>query len=512
MEAELIRQTLADDGLVAEFERVDTEAGYVAALDRARFDLILVDYPSPSFDGLLALRIARAKCFGVPIILVSGAPGEELAIESLRSGATDYVLKERLHRLPLTVRRALRESAGRTEHRQAIEALLDSEARYRRLFESAKDGILILDEGSERIVDVNPYLIEMLGYSKEEFMGRKLWEIGVFKDEVASKLAFAEVKQQGYIRYENLPLETRAGAVREVEFVSNTYLTGGRSVIQCNIRDITERKRDEEALRETNGRLERALEELRAKTHELTSITQQLWQASKLATMGELAASVAHELNNPLAIVALRAESAMEGLPKGDLKLHALEIILQEVGRMASLVSNLLQFSRRSHSQSSSIDLAEELKKAHEFIEYYLRSHQVNIVEDFAAELPTVQADRQQLLQVFLNLITNASDAMPDGGTLTVRAFVGTLGADQRAVVIEFSDTGKGVATGDLPKLWEPFFTTKPEGKGTGLGLAICRRTVEEHRGTIGIESGPGKGTTVRITLPATDRGVALAA
>jgi PAS domain S-box-containing protein len=444
--------------------------------------------------------------------MVTAASGEGLAIESLKSGATDYVLKERLHRLPLTVRRALRESTGRTEQRQAIEALRESEGRYRRLFESAKDGILIVDEGSERIVDVNPYLIEMLGYSKKEFVGKKLWEIGVFKDAVVTKLLFAKLKQQGYIRYENLPLETRVGTVRQVELVSNTYLSGRRCVIQCNIRDITGRKRDEEALQETNGRLEQALEQLRGKTQELTSITQQLWQASKLATMGELAASVAHELNNPLATMALRAESAMEDLPKGDSKRHALEIILQEVERMADLVSNLLQFSRRSHSQASAIDLGAELTKALEFIEHYLRSHQIDVIQDFAGPLPTVQADRQQLLQVFLNLITNASDAMPSGGTLTVRIYVSTPGADRTAVVIEFSDTGNGVATGDLPKLWEPFFTTKPEGKGTGLGLAICRRAVEEHRGTIEIQTGPGKGTTVRITLPATDKRVAIAA
>ncbi|MDQ2938779.1 MAG: ATP-binding protein, partial [Acidobacteriota bacterium] len=101
--------------------------------------------------------------------------------------------------------------------------------------------------------------------------------------------------------------------------------------------------------------------------------------------------------------------------------------------------------------------------------------------------------------------------AMPAGGTLTVKTCAGGL-PDRPAVVVEFSDTGNGISTGDLPKLWEPFFTTKPEGKGTGLGLAICRRTVEEHRGMIEIETGAGKGTTVRIILPATDNGVAIAA
>jgi len=167
---------------------------------------------------------------------------------------------------------------------------------------------------------------------------------------------------------------------------------------------------------------------------------------------------------------------------------------------------------RRSHRQISTVDLREELTNSLDFIQYHLRSHKIDIVLDFATVVPTVQADRQQLRQVFLNLITNASDAMPEGGTLTVRSRAGAMAGGQTGVVVEFSDTGIGVQTGDLPKLWEPFFTTKPEGKGTGLGLGICRRTVEEHRGTIEIETAPGKGTTVRITLPATDEGIEVAA
>jgi signal transduction histidine kinase len=127
----------------------------------------------------------------------------------------------------------------------------------------------------------------------------------------------------------------------------------------------------------------------------------------------------------------------------------------------------------------------------------------ISVVTDFEKDLPSIQADSQQLRQVFLNLLTNAADAMPEGGSLTVRASGGVLESGAPALVIEFSDTGIGVKAEDLPRLWEPFFTTKPEGKGTGLGLPICRRAVEEHQGTIDIESLPEKGTTIRIILPA---------
>ena len=170
---------------------------------------------------------------------------------------------------------------------------------------------------------------------------------------------------------------------------------------------------------------------------------------------------------------------------------------------MATLVGNLLQFSRRSHAQVSTLDVREELDSSLDLIHYHLRSRGVKVVKEFSEDVPHVLADRQQLRQVFLNLITNATDAMPEGGTLTLRAYQKSSGQD-RFVVVEFADTGAGIEAENLTKIFEPFFTTKPEGKGTGLGLAICRRTIDEHRGTIDIESEPGIGTTIRISLPLT--------
>ncbi len=125
----------------------------------------------------------------------------------------------------------------------ADEALQDSETRYRRLFETARDGILLLDADTGKITDVNPFLIDMLGYSHEELLGKKLWDIGLFKDIVASKAAFLDLQTKGYVRYEDLPFETKDGRSIDVEFVSNVYLVNHTKIIQCNIRDITERKR-----------------------------------------------------------------------------------------------------------------------------------------------------------------------------------------------------------------------------------------------------------------------------
>ena len=192
---------------------------------------------------------------------------------------------------------------------------------------------------------------------------------------------------------------------------------------------------------------------------------------------------------------------------------------------MSNLVGNLLQFSRRSSSQISTIKVNEELADTLELIQYHLRKRNILTVLELSPEIPLIQADRQQLRQVFLNLFTNASDAMPLGGMLTIRSWSGekpdtgitaplqrstiqSLGLpvpDVPQVYIEVSDTGEGIPPDTLERVWEPFFTTKPEGKGTGLGLAICRRIIQEHGGTIEVSSDgiPGKGTTVRVSLPA---------
>ena len=138
-----------------------------------------------------------------------------------------------------------------------------SELRCRRLFESAKDGILILDAATGMVVDVNPFLIDLLGYSREAFLGKKVWELGFLKDIVANQANFSELQQKGYVRYENMPLETSDGRRIEVEFVSNVYLVNQQKVIQCNIRDITKRKRTEEKLIASEVRYRRLFEAAR---------------------------------------------------------------------------------------------------------------------------------------------------------------------------------------------------------------------------------------------------------
>ena len=247
------------------------------------------------------------------------------------------------------------------------------------------------------------------------------------------------------------------------------------------------------------GRVKDRTEELARKNQEISATYQQLWHSAKLATVGELTASIAHELNNPLQTVSLRIESLARRL-SGDVgACEALSVVEKELDRMAHLVRNLLHLSRKGEQRITTVNAAEELETTLELLYYHLRTSGIQTIKEFQPSLPLIRVDPEQLRQAFLNIFTNACDAMPSGGTLTLRVHGGTR------VVIEVIDTGTGIAADDLPRVMETFFTTKPPGKGTGLGLPISRRIVEAHGGSISIESEPGRGTTIRIILPAAE-------
>jgi PAS domain S-box-containing protein len=223
-----------------------------------RYSLILLDLQMPGLDGFQVMEGLKAieNDSYLPVLVITAQPDHKL--RALKAGAKDFVSKPfdlaevlmRVHNM-LEVRLLHLEAKARaaqaeTQSEQAIRA---SELRYRRLFETAQDGILILDADTGQVVDANPFMKDLLGYSQEEFLGKKLWEIGPFKGAGASKIAFAELQNADRIRYEGLPLETKDGRRVEVEFISNAYLVDQQRLIQCNIRNITERKRAEEELR-----------------------------------------------------------------------------------------------------------------------------------------------------------------------------------------------------------------------------------------------------------------------
>ncbi len=248
IDAELLVDELRQAEFEIEWTVVDNEADYLASLDPA-LDIIISDYSLPQWDAPRALRALQARGWDIPFIMVSGTVGEELAVACMRQGAADYLLKDRLARLGQAVTKALDDQRLKRESQQMQAAQRDSELRYRRLFEAALDGILILDAETGQIIDINPFLSDLLGYSHQDLLSKKVWEIGAFHDVIASQAAFRGLVETGYARYDDLPLETSDGRVVAVEFVSNRYLADSISVIQCNIRDISERKHAEEEIK-----------------------------------------------------------------------------------------------------------------------------------------------------------------------------------------------------------------------------------------------------------------------
>ncbi len=391
------------------------------------------------------------------------------------------------------------------DHRVA-DALRDSEARLRAILDTAVDAFIIINEQGV-VESFNPAAERLFGYAPDEVIGRNVSLLmpSPYREEhddyIRRYLTTGEKKIIGIGR-EVVALR-KDGSVFPIDLAVGEAVVGGRRFFTGVIRDISERKRAEAALRESNRRLEQALADLQARQEEIRTMSQQVWQATKLATVGELAAGIAHELNNPLATVSLRVEALLAALPADSPHRRPLEVVEGEVERMGSLVANLLQFSRRGRQQVSTLDLREELDGTLELIRYQFRKRGVEVRRELADDVPPVHADRQQLRQVFLNLLTNAADAMPQGGTLTLRVHAAEPddedGRDR--VVVEVGDTGVGIPPENLARVTEPFFTTKGD-KGTGLGLAICKRIVQEHEGTLGVESEPGRGTTVRVALP----------
>lgn len=484
-DAELILAELRRAGFDPHWVRTDSERDFVTHLDPAP-DVILADYNLPRFDARRALQILQERSLDIPLIIVSGTIGEDIAVSLMKEGTADYLFKDRLARLGPAVDGALKEKQIRDARRRAEAALRESEQRLALIYESVADVIfLIAVEPNDifRFVSINAAFQSATGLAREQVVGKRIDEI---IPEPSRTLVLnnyrTAIRERRRVDWEEVSVYPTGRKVGEVTVVPVFDASGTCHHLIGAVHDVTENRQMQESLQ--------------ARSDEIRLMSQQLWQAGKLATVGELAASIAHELNNPLATVSLHLESLSAQLARAPQQ-RSLEVMAQEVERMSSLVADLLEFSRRRQPQISTIDVREEIVRTLELVSYYLRNRHINVAQEFASDVPLIQADRQLLRQLFLNLLTNASDAMPEGGRLTIRVH-----AAPAKVAIEITDTGVGIAPEDLPKMTEPFFTTKEPGKGTGLGLAICRRIVEEHHGTLNFASEVGKGTTVRVTLP----------
>jgi two-component system NtrC family sensor kinase len=233
------------------------------------------------------------------------------------------------------------------------------------------------------------------------------------------------------------------------------------------------------------------------RTEELRKAENQLFQSEKLASLGKLAAGVAHEINSPLTGVLTYSSLLFKEKKDGDPEKEDLEVIVNETNRCKKIVKGLLDFARQTEPDKAISDINEVIEKSIDLISHQASIQNINIQKKTSPDLPQIMIDKGQIQQVFINILLNAIEAMPQGGTLTVSS-----GVENKMVAIGFADTGNGIPEENLRKIFDPFFTTKKQGRGTGLGLSVSYGIIERHRGRLEVKSQVGKGTTFTIKLP----------
>jgi PAS domain S-box-containing protein len=388
--------------------------------------------------------------------------------------------------------------AALSQREAALEALRRRERDFSTLVENAADMIVRFD-ANLRHVYCNPAVERQLGIPVQTFLGKTSLEVSGQREQAQFiDRSLRKALETGQELQVEQSYPTPSGVKHfQTRIVPEFDPDGHIESLLAITRDITGRVQAESQREAALSQREAALEALRRSMEQLTATQAQLIQAAKLAAVGELAAGVAHELNNPLTSILGFAELLLNSLlPDGSFR-HDLEIIAKQARRARDIVRNLLDFARQTRPQRLPADVNSLLCQTLDLVRQHLENNGVVIEEDYAPDLGLLTLDAGQMKQVFLNLITNASHAMPEGGKLTLRT--NRLGDE---VVIAISDTGEGMPLEVREHIFEPFFTTKPTGEGTGLGLSISLGIVQEHGGRIAVESQVGQGSTFTVWLP----------
>jgi PAS domain S-box-containing protein len=370
-----------------------------------------------------------------------------------------------------TLERTLVSVVDVTERQRARDALRGSEERFRALIENSSDIIVLLD-GDGSPLYVSPSAKVLSGYDFEDLVGKKAGDFCHPEDMAKAEGAGSQVIQNPHV---SVPIQLRIryadGSWHTVEVVARNLLQNPAvEGIVVNMRDITDRVRAEA----------------------------ELAQAEKLASLGVLAGGIAHQVRNPLSIIMACSELLLEAPDDAHLRSQSVEKIHAAILRASQVIENLLRFARPEGMPMTSLDIQHVLEEALALMAHHMSSHRVRLHEAFQADLPKVHGNPALLQQVFTNLILNACDAMPQGGTLTVT----TRATEGNGVEIQFRDTGRGIPPEHLPHVFDPLFTTKPTGEGTGLGLSVSQGIIQRHKGTIEVRSEVDEGTTFTIRLP----------
>jgi len=613
-DTELILDLLETEGIICEVTRVDTQATLLASVEQGGIDLILADYSLPSFDAISALKFAMKACPDVPFIFVSGTLGEEVAVEALKIGATDYVLKTSLSRLVPSVRRALREATQKAERRRVEESLRKSEtylAEAQRLSRTGSFGWsvlsgeiywseethkifeydrtvkptlelafrrihpddralvqqtidhasearanldfehrLLMPDGSVKYLHVLAHALEpsshsleyvgavtdvterkrteetlrereaylaesqrlaqtgscaidgtsrqILYWSEEMFrlfdfdpqQGLPMWEQWLERIHPEDRDQFRMAGDRTFLEKVHCDVEFRTvkpdGTVKHIHGIGHPVLSPSGDLVQVvgTMVDVTEHKRAEEAR-----------ERLRQLEADLAHI-------NRVSTMGELTASLAHEIKQPIGAAVANAEACVQFLDHDqpdvvEAREAALEMAT-DARRAAAIIDRVRSLYRKGSSHQEVIDVNDVIREMVLMLHNHASRYSLVMRTELAEKLPNVMGDRVQLQQVLMNLVLNGIEAMRDTtGELTIKSQL----AEEGQMLVSVIDTGVGLPAGKADQIFNAFFTTKSQG--TGLGLAITRSIVESHGGRVWVTANPGRGATFYFTLPA---------
>jgi len=486
-DARLTLRKAKETGLEIAADVVGNSQQFIKYFQSQPYDLVLGDYRLPDWTGLDALRWLKNSGYDTPFILVTGTLGDELAVECMKEGANDYVLKDKLERLPFAIHRALEEHRVRVDRDRAERDLRQSEEQFRSIVKGAPFGICQMDEhGQIRIA--NPALVEMLGYASESELLAvdTVHQIGRGPSEMQRTLA----------AFENQPssagpeLTWRQKSGKEI-FVrlggTRVRATAGSNAgYNIFVEDVTQ---------------QRALE-------------RQFQHSQKMEAIGRLAGGVAHDFNNLLMVIGASADFAGQHKNNPEKIGKYLRQIQEATSIATSVTRQLLMFSRKQVLERHVQDLNSIVSDMSKMLPRLL-GEDVKLVIRLGPDLPKVNVDRGHVEQVIMNLTVNARDAMPTGGNLLVETT--TLTVDDSIqpqglklspgsyVTLRVQDSGIGMNEETKTQIFEPFFTTKERGKGTGLGLSTVYGLVEQNRGKIWVESELGKGSTFTVYFPSAE-------
>ncbi len=482
-DAELMMREIQREGIDCTFKRVWLEIDFLDELKQNPPDLILADYALPSYNGLAALKLAAKECPDTPFILVSGGLGEEVAIEALHHGATDYVLKQRLARLGPAVTRALREREQTLERKQA-----DEEMRKLLIAVEQSPVSIVITDANGAIEYINPKFTELTGYSKDEVLGQNPRLLKSGKQSQEFYVILWQTIKSGKVWRGVLQNQKKDGSLfSERTMISPVMDEAGTITRFVAIKeDITERLKLEDQLR----------------------------QSQKMDAIGHLAAGVAHDFNNLLTIVQFETSMLSQTPSLGADSRESISLIEKAAERAANLTRQLLAFSHKQEKEIRVINLPELVSDMARLLKRIL-GEDIVLTSRAEPQLLPLVADQGMIEQVIINLAINSRDAMPNGGKLSITIDELTIDANTanqhsggrpgHFFRLEIRDTGTGISPENLPKIFEPFFTTKDVGRGTGLGLATVFGIVTQHDGWIEVESKLGHGTAFRVYLPVTE-------